>query len=358
MTPSETQASNPSEAEVSAPVTTEGRAAVEADALAANEPTETTTLPPTACQHARRKVKEPAAPLRWSALTHRGKVRTNNEDAFIGLCFDGHELHYLGKTGEAPTDTLDFVFAVSDGMGGAQAGEFASRIAIDKLSHWLPRSFKLAASGVALDHTEVLTEVFHAIHAELIQLGRSYEECRDMGATLSLCWVTPHKVFFCHIGDSRIYHLPKRGPLRQLSHDHTHPGWLRRAGKINEREARHHPMRHMLNQVLGAGRQHVEPQVGAVLYEPGDRFLLCSDGLIDGLWDHHLEDFARGPILGDEVTNNGESSAAVAVGSHNESTSGSTTIAERLIAEALDRSGRDNLTAIVVETPSKHSDSQ
>jgi len=314
MTPSETQASNASEAEVSTPFTTEGRAAVEADALAANEPPEEIkgATPP------------PQAPrLRWSALTHRGKVRTNNEDAFIGLCFDGHELHYLGKTGEAPTDTLDFVFAVSDGMGGAQAGEFASRIAIDKLSHWLPRSFKLAASGVALDHTEVLAEVFHAIHAELIQLGRSYDECLDMGATLSLCWVTPQKVFFCHIGDSRIYHLPLRGPLRQLSHDHTHPGWLRRAGKINEREARHHPMRHLLNQVLGAGRQFVEPQVGAVVYEPGDRFLLCSDGLIDGLWDHHLEDFARGPTLG-------ESEAP---------------IAEKLIAEAL------NLTAIVIETP-------
>jgi len=278
----------------------------------------------------------PSERLRWSALSHRGKVRTNNEDAFIGLCFDGHELHYLGKTGEAPTDSLDFVFAVSDGMGGAQAGEFASRIAIDKLSHWLPRSFKLAASGVALDHTEVLTEVFHAIHAELIQLGRSYEECRDMGATLSLCWVTPQKVFFCHIGDSRIYHLPLRGPLRQLSHDHTHPGWLRRAGKINEREARHHPMRHLLNQVLGAGRQHVEPQVGAVVYEPGDRFLLCSDGLTDGLWDHHLEDFARGPILGE---------------SSQSKVNGSPPLAEHLIAEALDRSGRDNLTAIVIETP-------
>jgi len=334
--------------------TTDSDASI-AEGRATNEPHETTTLPPTAGQRARRKSEgpeAPAAPLRWSALTHRGKVRTNNEDAFIGLCFDGHELHYLGKTGEAPTDSLDFVFAVSDGMGGAQAGEFASRIAIDKLSHWLPRSFKLAANGVALDHTEVLAEVFHAIHAELIQLGRSYEECRDMGATLSLCWVTPHKVFFCHIGDSRIYHLPKRGPLRQLSHDHTHPGWLRRAGKINEREARHHPMRHMLNQVLGAGRQHVEPQVGAVVYEPGDRFLLCSDGLIDGLWDHHLEDFARSPILGDEVTNNGEGSAATsAPASAAHTVLCASPLAEKLIAEALDRSGRDNLTAIVIETP-------
>ncbi|KXU36687.1 protein phosphatase [Cephaloticoccus primus] len=279
--------------------------------------------------------------LTWSALTHRGKVRKNNEDAFIGLCFDGHELHHLGKFGEASTDALDFVFAVSDGMGGAQAGEFASRITIDKLSRWLPRSFRLSASGVALDHTEVLQEVFHAIHAELVHLGHSYEECRDMGATLSLCWITPQKVFFAHIGDSRIYHLPKSGALRQLSHDHTHPGWLRRQGKINERQARQHPMKHMLNQALGAGRQFADPQLGAVVYEPGDRFLICSDGLIDGLWDHHLEEFGREPVLGSNTENGAPISGK---------TASQPPLAERLIAEALDRSGRDNLTAIVIET--------
>ncbi|MFZ9683283.1 MAG: PP2C family protein-serine/threonine phosphatase [Cephaloticoccus sp.] len=267
----------------------------------------------------------PVPLLRWSGLTHRGKVRPNNEDAFLALCFDGHDVRYLGKTGEAAIDTADFVFAVSDGMGGAQSGEFASRITVEKLSHWLPRSFKVSALGVAVNHAEVLQEIFHSIHAELNRLGRSYEECRDMGTTLSLCWFTPDRVFFGHIGDSRIYHLPKAGGLRQLSHDHTHPGWLRRQGKINEREARHHPMKNVLSQALGAGRQIVEPQIGAVVYEPGDRFLICSDGLIDGLWDHHLDDFIREPA-------------------------GDRTVAARLIDEALERSGRDNLTALVIET--------
>ncbi|MFM1850846.1 MAG: hypothetical protein RIS54_530 [Verrucomicrobiota bacterium] len=267
----------------------------------------------------------PATLLRWSGLTHRGKVRPNNEDAFLALCFDGHDVRYLGKTGEAAIDTADFVFAVSDGMGGAQSGEFASRITVEKLSHWLPRSFKVSALGVAVNHAEVLQEIFHSIHAELNRLGRSYEECRDMGTTLSLCWFTPDRVFFGHIGDSRIYHLPKAGGLHQLSQDHTHPGWLRRQGKINEREARHHPMKNVLSQALGAGRQIVDPQIGAVVYEPGDRFLICSDGLIDGLWDHHLDDFIREPVA-------------------------DRTVAARLIDEALERSGRDNLTALVIET--------
>lgn len=265
-----------------------------------------------------------APDLRWSGQTNLGKVRPNNEDAFLGLCFDGHEVRYLGKTGEASTQNADFVFAVSDGMGGAKSGEFASRITIEKLSHWLPKSFQVSALGVSANHADLLEEVFDAIHGELLKLGRSYEECRDMGTTLSLCWFTPERVFFGHIGDSRIYHLPKSGGIRQLSHDHTYAGWLKRTGQINEREARTHPMRHALNQALGAGRQFIEPQFGAVVYEPGDRFLICSDGLVEGLWDRHLDEFAR--------INNGNSPA------------------QRLIDESLERSGRDNLTVVVVET--------
>ena len=269
-----------------------------------------------------------APDLRWSGLTHRGKVRPNNEDAFLGLCFEGHDVRYLGKTGEASVRNADFVFAVSDGMGGAQSGEFASRITIEKLSHWLPKSFQMSALGVAVNPTELLVEVFHSIHEELLNLSRSYEECRGMGTTLSMCWFTPERVYFGHIGDSRIYHLPKSGAIHQLTHDHTHTGWLRRKGQINEREARSHPMRHSLNQALGAGRQIVEPQVGAVVYEPGDRFLLCSDGLTDGLWDRHLDEFARLP---------------------NPDATGRNP-AQRLIDESLERSGRDNLTAMVIET--------
>lgn len=267
----------------------------------------------------------PSLHLRWFGLTHVGKVRKNNEDAFLGLCFDGHDVRYLGKTGESAMDKADFVFAVSDGMGGAQSGEFASRITVEKLTYWLPKSFKVSALGMTVNHSEVLQEIFHSIHNEINRLGRSYEECRDMGTTLSLCWFTPERVFFGHIGDSRIYHLPKSGGLRQLTQDHTHVGWLFRQGKINEREARHHPMKNVLNQALGAGRQIIDPQIGAVVFEPGDRFLICSDGLIDGLWDHHLDDFLREAPADKNP-------------------------AERLIAEALERSGRDNLTALVIET--------
>jgi len=277
---------------------------------------------------------DPASPpapepgrLRWSALTDRGRVRPNNEDAFIALTFDGHDLRYLGKTGEASLVGSDFVFAVSDGMGGAKSGEFASRIAVDCITRLLPKTFKLSAAGLKSGFSDILGELFATIHRDLIKLGESYEECAGMGATLSLTWVTPGWLYFGHVGDSRIYYLPTAGGLNQLTHDHTHAGWLRRQQKINEREAREHPMRNALSQALGAQSQFVDPQLGAVGYEAGDRFLICSDGLIDGLWDRHLDEFIRTPGPEGE----GRSPAA------------------RLVREAVERSGRDNTTAMVLE---------
>lgn len=266
----------------------------------------------------------PLAALRWSALTHIGHVRKNNEDTFLALEFDGREVHYLGKIGESASPKKDFVFAVSDGMGGANSGEFASRITKEKITQLLPKGFRNAPPGPASGYDGTLLALFREIHQELIKLGESYEECRGMGTTLSLSWFTPGWIYFGHIGDSRIYHLPAGGGLVQLTHDHGHVGWLRRNGKLTEREARSHPMRNALHQSLGAGHQFIEPQFGALPCSTGDRFLLCSDGLIDGLWDHHLDEMIRAT----------ETPKA----------------AQQLVNAVLERAGRDNITALVVET--------
>ena len=261
--------------------------------------------------------------LRWHGLSDVGRVRKNNEDSFLGLRFDARELHRLGKYGDAAIAEADFAFAVSDGMGGANSGEFASQITVDKITRLLPRSFLL--EGPAKD--DVLVELIHQIHGALVALGKSYDECAGMGATLSLCWFSPGRVVFAHVGDSRIYYLPVGGGMKQLTHDDTFVGWLFRNGKLNEREAREHPGRHSLQKALGAGNQFVDPQVGAVLYEPGDRFLLCSDGLIDGLFDSQLEELIRNPTL----------------------TEAGMSPAQRLVTAAVANSGRDNTTALLIE---------
>ena len=258
--------------------------------------------------------------LAWSGHTDRGRVRKNNEDSFLGLAIDAQEVHYLGKIGDASGQNADMVFAVSDGMGGAMAGEFASRIAVEKITKMLPPLFKQRSAGISSGFTEVIEELFSEIHKALLYLGACYEECSGMGATLSLCWFTRQWMYFGHIGDSRIYYLPAAGSIKQLTHDDTHVGWLFRNEQLNEREAKNHPRRNVLQAALGAGHQFVNPQVGAVGFEPGDRFLLCTDGVTDAIYNEQL------PVLLDEGAN----------------------AAEHLVREAVSRSGRDNSTALII----------
>ena len=270
----------------------------------------------------------PAAPrLRWSGLSDRGKVRKNNEDTFLGLQFDAHEALLLGKTGEASLEKADLAFAVSDGMGGAMAGEFASRITVEKITRLMPPAFKQSAAGLDAGCTDVLAELFAQVHRALTFLGESYEECGGMGATLSLCWFTPGRMFFGHIGDSRVYFLPAAGGIRQITEDDTYVGWLFRNGKLNEREARNHPRKNVLQKALGAGHQFADPQIGAVTCESGDTFVLCTDGVVDGLWDNRIADILRAPELRDAALDP----------------------AQRLVRAAVENSGRDNTTAVVVE---------
>ncbi len=263
--------------------------------------------------------------LRWSALSDVGRFRKNNEDAFLALTFDAQELRYLGKIGEGNLEQGDFVFAVSDGMGGAKSGEFASKIAVEIITKLLPKSFPLSAQRIDAGLTDVMRELYERIHHAMVDMGRHYEECAGMGATLSLCWFMPDWVYFGHIGDSRIYYLPKHGPMVQVSEDHSYVGWLVREGKLNEREARNHPQRHALNQVLGAGQKSIDPQIGRIAWEKGDRFLICSDGLVDGLWDRKIEELTR---------MNDEQGLLNAV---------------TLVRQSVADSGRDNTTALIIE---------
>jgi protein phosphatase len=107
--------------------------------------------------------------------------------------------------------------------------------------------------------------------------------------------------------------------MRQITEDHSYVGYLLRTGQISEREARNHPGRNRLQKALGAEQQYVEPQISVVRLHPGDRLLLCSDGIVDGLWDRAIEEAMR-----------------------------TETNATELVQQAMEGGSRDNLTAIMV----------
>ena len=268
-----------------------------------------------------------ATGVKWSAVTDMGRFRKNNEDAFLALEMDAHEVRHLGKIGDASFDDGDFIFAVSDGMGGHNAGEFASRIAVDKITQLLPTAFRLEAQGLDRGAPDLLEQLIQDIHAEIQRLGQAYAELEGMGATLSLSWISPGYLHFCHIGDSRIYLLPEAEGIKQVTEDHSHVGWLLKTGKINKTQARFHPMRNQLSQSLNAKSQNLNPQIGAVRYDPGDRFVICSDGLNEGLSDNNIDFFIRKcPAKYADLTP-----------------------AEAIVKESVTNSGKDNTTAVVIE---------
>ncbi|MBI1313232.1 SpoIIE family protein phosphatase [bacterium] len=265
--------------------------------------------------------------LRWSGVTDIGRFRPNNEDTFLTIAFDRQDFTYLGWEGSAVLCGQDLIFAVSDGMGGEKSGEFASRCTVDNVVHMMPRRFAVSPAHFKAEITECLEVLFHKIHMQLTMLGQCYEEGHNMGATLSLIWFCHDRFYFGHLGDSRIYLLPKDGGIQQISQDHTYPGWLYRKGELNERQLRTHPRKNVLTQSLGSGNQFIDPQIGEIVCQPGDRIVLCTDGVIDGLWNHALEDLIRHPPKSlDNVPP-----------------------AERLVRTAVAESGRDNATAVVVE---------
>lgn len=262
----------------------------------------------------------------WSATTDVGRYRKENEDAFLALEMTGREVLRLGKYGDAGFDSGDFIFAVSDGMGGHNAGEFASRIAVEKITELLPAAFRLEAQGMQRGAPDLLEQLIHEINGEIQRLGQAYEELDGMGATLSLCWFTAGWMHFCHVGDSRIYLLPESGGIRQVTEDHTYVGWLLRQGKITPGQARFHPARNQLTQSLNARPSSIRPQIGAVGCDAGDRFVICSDGLYEGLSDTNIDHFVR---------------------NHPES-SGTLSDAETIVAQSVANSGKDNTTAMVI----------
>ncbi|MDG1701343.1 MAG: protein phosphatase 2C domain-containing protein [Opitutae bacterium] len=267
--------------------------------------------------------------LKWSGHTDVGRFRSNNEDSFLALQVNGEGVFRLGKWGQAEMGDNDFVFAVSDGMGGANAGEYASHVVAEQITQLFPKIFHAQAQGMTLYFQDVLSELLSNVHRDISKMGESYLELEGMGATLSLCWVRSDRLYFAHVGDSRIYHLDQDDSFKQLTIDHTHIGWLKEKGKISDYEARNDPRRNILQQVIGGKTQHLSPQFGELIFDAKDRLLICSDGLNEGLMDSALKRMLKfdTPIYKDE----------------------SNVIAQRMVDESVHEDGKDNTTALCFE---------
>lgn len=270
--------------------------------------------------------------LHVDGLTNVGVRRPNNEDAWwIGEAGGAHCFMEPGpeplRVRLGPGGGLA-ILLVSDGVGGANAGEVASQLAVRFVSSELSRT----AAALADPQTATQT-VLAALHKAntMIRTKAVGPELNGMGATLSmLCFAGNQRACWGQVGDSRIY-VCREGRLCQISRDHSPVGRLRQEGRITEAEARSHPLRHQIDQSLGDPNNVFQPDSGIEAIRPGDVYLLCSDGLSDGLWDREVEE-----IL---VQIRAPAHVRPAV--------------RRLVARAKQASGRDNITAVValVEDP-------
>lgn len=193
--------------------------------------------------------------------TDRGRVRSRNEDA-LGGPPPGLDPRLLEQKGQ--------LHVVADGMGGEAGGQEASQLAVRTL---IAQYYQDPQPDVARSLWGAVQMANRAVYQE----ARRTPELARMGTTLTAAVVRGEDLLIAQVGDSRAY-LVRNGEIRQLTHDHTWVAEAQRAGTLTPEEARNHPNRHILTRALGA-----DPEVVADLWreklQPGDRLVLCSDGL-------------------------------------------------------------------------------
>ena len=198
--------------------------------------------------------------IAFGAKTDLGRVRENNEDKFDYL--EPDEPNVLATKGR--------VYAVADGMGGHSAGQIASELSLNMFV----RSY---FSNSSADVPRCLTTAVREANAYVVDVARTVPGRSGMGATLTVAVVRDDDLFIAQVGDSRLY-LLRGGELQQLTEDHSWVAEQVRSGTMTLQEAESSPFRNVITRSMG-GAPEVEPEVSAVKVQPGDRYLLCSDGL-------------------------------------------------------------------------------
>lgn len=213
-----------------------------------------------------------------------GRVRETNED------------YHRVKTYSTPRGSLVFL-AVADGMGGAAAGEHASKIAVEVVTDAIGGYVEFVAQGgAAVPLEKALEKAILAANRQIYRAGLENPSREGMGTTLTVALVQGRDLVLGHVGDSRAY-LLRRGEMRQLTRDHSWVADQVDKGLMSLDAARGHQYRNLLVRALGT-RAKVEPDVQVLPVQPGDVYLLTSDGL-HGLVapEEFLEELRRGRNL-------------------------------------------------------------
>ncbi len=262
--------------------------------------------------------------LEWCGLTRMGRRHENNQDA---LSVFSSAMGWAGSaelSGRQSIDGNGLIFAVSDGMGGCAAGDVASSLVVRELRRFLPAM--MGDFHGATDPEDLLEKSVRSLHDYVTRVGNRDSRLTGMGATAVCGLFYRTRMTYAHVGDSRLYKF-RDGELKQLTFDHTQVGALLRAGKLTELQARIHPRRNILQQAIGGGCQFVHPQVATTSIEPDDWFLMCTDGVIDGLWNKNIDECFS------DAQRDGSSAEQVA---------------HRILDWSVKESGRDDTTLFVI----------
>ena len=248
---------------------------------------------------------------RYAAASDRGRIRKNNEDAFLA-------------------DPDLGIFAVADGMGGHAAGEVASRMALDTLRESIARGRQNKEPAFSPDRTAVLSfptallvNGIRLANQTIYQCSQDQEEYNGMGTTLVAVYFFDSSAVVAHVGDSRLYHLRGQN-IEQVTEDHSLVWEQFKQGLIPKQALSSSPMKNIVTRALGM-QPNVDVEVRDLSPGQGDQLLLCSDGLSDLLQD---EDMAR---LVKEAS--GDLNRAC----------------EDLIGLANQRGGKDNITVLLIQ---------
>ncbi|HJW43428.1 MAG TPA: protein phosphatase 2C domain-containing protein [Geothrix sp.] len=259
----------------------------------------------------------------YAAITHPGKVRKNNEDAYLLSALDGEEPIINGPARPLKVGDPGLLVAVADGMGGAAAGEVASREGLAAVSLFLFGHWGRLAPGKAreADLVQALETAVEKASDAVLRYSDDDRTARGMGSTLTAAVIWNGFAFVAQIGDSRAY-LLRQGVLHQITEDQTLVNDLVAQGSLTREQARTHPQRNMITQALGSP-QPLRVVLTRLALRRGDRLLCCSDGLHGEVSDARLQDVLMQQFSPKRTL-------------------------EMLVEDALAHGGRDNITGVIL----------